>query len=65
MNEIRRDQTDSECSCKHGLSYTFWVAGGLRVVSGSAAFVAVMQSTDLTQRDDWPCFGRLNRSRLG
>ena len=34
--------------------------GGFRRVS----FVAVVQSTDLTQRHDWPDFRRLNRARL-
>jgi hypothetical protein len=33
-------------------------------VSGALWFVAVVQSTDLTHRHDWPDFRRLNRSRL-
>jgi hypothetical protein len=33
-------------------------------VSGGVSFVAVVQSTDLTHRHDWPDFWRLNRARL-
>lgn len=37
---------------------------GVLPVSGGVSFVAVVQSTDLTQRHDWPDFRRLNRARL-
>ena len=37
---------------------------GVLAVSGGVSLVAVVQSTDLTQRDDWPDFRRLNRARL-
>jgi hypothetical protein len=33
-------------------------------VSGGESFVAVVQSTDLRQRHDWPDFRRLYRARL-
>jgi len=63
MNNIHGANDEHSARFRHEI--TLRCLAELRVVSGGASFVAVMQSTDLTHRDDWPYFWRLNCSWLG
>src|SRR5215469_16289942 len=65
VNALQKPRSEGKTAVSRlGLVCVFWVGGELLVVLGGASFVAMVQSTDLTDHHNRPLFRRLNRSRL-
>ena len=64
VNALQKPRSEGKTAVsRQGLVCVFWVGGELLVVLG-CPFVAMVQSTDLTDRHNRSLFRRLNRSWL-